>query len=84
MSLLVISLARKMRLDVVMEAWLGGSSILLPGGVYLFKKKKITILLFSIVPYSIKTEAVTKSDSPIRSTITEKHQALDNCYVEYI
>ena len=28
MSLLVISLARKVRLDVVMEAWLGGSSIL--------------------------------------------------------
>ena len=55
-----------------------------PEGVYLSKKKKITILLFSIVPYSIKTEAVTKSDSPIRSTITEKHQALDHCYVEYI
>ena len=34
-----------------------------PEGVYLFKKKKSAILLFSVVPYSIKTEAVTKSDS---------------------
>lgn len=33
MSLLVISLARKMRLDVVMEAWLGGSSILVSSQV---------------------------------------------------
>ena len=50
-----------------------------PEGAYLFKKKKGTILLFSVVPYNIKTEAVTKSDA--RSMLICKPSSHSNLYI---